>query len=554
MKCYLLKKYYFIPYFFGFLEAGLLVLMMFASMSFDPSSHYNGFYTLVSSDPSLLYQISEDFLKHPASLLDWDFGTCFYLFPNLILMTILDLLFFNPAFVLFINSLLIFSLQLLFINLLFNKVSRGISKFNLIIANLAILAFMVYTIKSGDFINLTPHLFLPLHSGAFINTLIGLFLIFSYHNSNNKRYIFLLSALIILAVFSDTIFIIFFLAPVLVSFLVIFIFRPHLRRRGLYIPGLSILISGITGYLIFLFITKNGLMHLYPLMSHPDNIQSSFQLMVSNLADFSTRSALMSVVAGLTLASLIGSVVIAAGLVFKTKDSLDNVSLNYLFYFLFSVFFFICSLAAPVLNGSYLGIDCIRYIMPSLFLQLFNLGLIIEYFTRNSLKGRILSKILAISLLVLYGSFIVINFKQYPPRLAIRNVQGFYPSIARATDKLFKKYHFRNGLGGYWDARYISIFSKEAVNVSFAGSGMNPVYWANNPHHYLFSDYKENSKTIYNFLVLRSFEDSSAIHKYFKPSEIDSITIDGFKFYLFPDLVARKDLSEFEARDNTGNH
>jgi hypothetical protein len=538
-------------YLFGFLIMGILTLMMFSSMKFEQTGNWsNGFYTLTNSDSSLLYQICRDFLKHPGSLSDWNYGTCFYFFPNFIIMLIATVLFSVPSVALFASSVIVFSMQILLINILFNKVFSGISKYSLVIANTIILVFLIYTINSGDFVYYTSHLFLPLHSGAFINTICGLILVFQYLKTGSFKLIILLSLLNIVALFSDMIYIIYFIIPVISTVLTGFFFIRSLHNAKTRILILSVIISGLLGFAIYQFIVIKEILSIYPLERMPENILSSLHLMVNNLVGFSLISPLTFITAVITVISFSLGIFVSIRMLFLSRRNRSDKFLFPEIYLLFTTFCVFITIAATILNGSYRGADCIRYIMPAIYLVSLNTGLLFEYFRDTTGRKVKYNAYIAISLLVFYSSFILINYTKYPPFNSIKKIVQYYPPIAKATDKLSREYNVKNGLTGYWGSRYITLFSREKVIVNSAGSEFNAVSWANNPHSYLFSDYKENDRVIFNFVVVTYLNDTSKVYMTFGPGTIKKVTIDNYDFYLIPDFKVKDDFSGFELVNN----
>ena len=216
---------------------------------------------------------------------------------------------------------------------------------------------------------------------------------------------------------------------------------------------------------------------------------------------------------------------------------------------MFVFYFFIITISAPILDGIYLGIDCIRYIIPAIFLVIFNTGLLFEYFFMNSKKRILYLSVISVSLILIFCSFIYSNYSKYNPFTSFAKIQSYYPPNIKATDEFSKKYKVKNGLGQYWDARFTTIFSKQKVTVNLLVAPFRAVKFANNPHDYYYSDYTEKNPVVYNFIVLRCLEDTAAVYKVFGKKVIKKITIEGNDFYLLPDFILNKDFSSFALVD-----
>jgi hypothetical protein len=400
-----------IIYILSFLLMAIIVLIMFASLNYSQIAGFNsGYYILTNSDASLLYQVSTDFLKHQGSLFDWNFGTCFYFFPNLLIMLFVTALFSNPSVAIFASSIILFSTLVLLVNILFSKIIPGISKYSLVISNLSILAFMVYTINTSDFSYLTSHLFLPLHLGAFLNSVLALIFVFYYLQKKSLKFIVYMSLVSILAIFSDMIYLIYFIFPLLFVFLSFLLFVKSFRKKEHYIIAGSLLVSGFLGYIFLETIINNKILDLYPLRRMPENVSFSFHLLLNNLKEFSLKRPVTIIIAIIIILSSIFAIYASLKKIIKSKRGFSGGSYNTEIYLLYSIYFLIIAIASPIINGSYQGADCIRYIMPPIYLMLFNTGLIFEYILINSKKK-------AVFLGFYFDHFIVVFFFFYPKKL-----------------------------------------------------------------------------------------------------------------------------------------
>jgi hypothetical protein len=542
-----MKKKTTLIYLFSFLVMGILVLMMFDSFDYTSNRGWNnGYNVFTNSDSSLLYQISTDFLKHPASIFDWDFGTCFYIFPNLFIMLITTTVFSNPSVALFATSIILFSLLIYLVNFFLQKVFDGISKFSLIISNLSILLFVIYTIVNGDFILITSHLFIPMHLGAFINTIAALILVFYYLKFKQYKFIIYLSILNIISIFSDLIYFVNFIFPIILALVSIMILKRNSNKKDYLTVLISIVLSGILGYLTYYIIVNQGILTVIPFRRMPDNIINSFDLLIKSIFEIISNSKIAFLIMCVSIITITLNVYIIIKLIYRMKINLSANENRLLFYLIFMIYFFIITISAPVLNGTFLGIDCIRYIISPIYLTIFNTGLIIEYLLSKSQKRIKYTAIISSSIIFAYTIFILLNYSKNNPFKSFDKIQNYYPPMVKATDELSKRYNFKHGLGNYWDARFITVFSKQNVIVNMVRSTFDPVRYANNSHYYYFDDYNKKDTVVYNFVVLRMLEDTSKIYQIFDKEDIIKITLEGNSFYLLPDFKLKDDFSTFK--------
>jgi hypothetical protein len=532
-------------YLFSLLVLGLLLLMMFASFDYKNDGHLNSFHVLTHSDATLLYQFSKDFLQHPACINDWNFGTNFYIFPNLIIMLVMTFLFTNPSFALFSSAVSLFFLLIFSINFLFNKVFNGISKYSLIISNFMLSALIVYAIIIKDFVYITSNLFSPYHLGAFINSIIGLILILSYLKSKHLKNIIFLLVLSVIAIVSDRIFIVYFIIPVILTFLTILLFKKYQRRREYLIILLYVIISGCLGYLIHEFIVKWNILKLDRIPSAPNNTANSFKLFFQNLYIISTAHGINILIMSIALISIIFSTIISLRKLFINNQILSGKSENILVYFLFMFYFLIVVIPAPCIKGIYFDMSTLRYNIFPIYLALLNTGLLFEYFFVNVKNGLKYLAIISICLVLIYIAFLSINLNRLNPFSSIAKIRNYYPSLAKSADELSEKYHVKYGLGCYWDARFITVFSKQNVRVNIVKYPFDPVRYTCNSYYY-YTDYIKKNPVVYNFVVLNCLDDTSRIYKIFDRQSIKKVKIDDNEFYLLPDFILKKDFQTFE--------
>ena len=60
----------------------------------------------------------------------------------------------------------------------------------------------------------------------------------------------------------------------------------------------------------------------------------------------------------------------------------------------------------------------------------------------------------------------------------------YYPPLVACIDKATSERGIYAGVGGYWDAKYISILSKHGVKISQVKVNFDPDIWINNPYWY----------------------------------------------------------------------
>jgi hypothetical protein len=276
----------------------------------------------------------------------------------------------------------------------------------------------------------------------------------------------------------------------------------------------------------------------------PDTMFNSLKLMFNQLISISTAGGFSTLISLLSIISLIATIVIVYKLI-RQKQTQINESSYLLVYFIFVLFFLAFTFTAPIMNGTYLGVDCIRYIIPGIYLLMFNIAILFEYFLRN--KKTQIKSITAITLLiVILLAYIPFHFSKNNPFQTFSKVKNYYPPFVQSIDELSRTYHIKNGLANYWNARFPTIFSKENVTINIYVNSINPVEYANNPYHYYYAQYNSNKRLIYNFIFIQNPGDSTTVFNLFDKKIIKRVTVGGFEFYIVPDFIVDKDFKTFE--------
>jgi len=524
----------------------IIVITMFNALEFNSNATYIGFNVLTNSDSCLLVQISKDILSDPKAIFDWHYGTCFYFFPNLLIVLLLTTFLSTPSIIIFVNSLLIFFITLFLLNYLFLRILH-ISKICVAIANLSLTLFLAFTADSSDFCFLTPHLFMPLHSGALINALGSLILCFMYLNNNNKTSLVFLIILSIVAMFSDFIFLIYFSIPLVLTLLTLYFFGKKQINRKKYITVVLLLVfSYIFTFILHKISINSGIFMLEAFKNLFYNIKDSFILMFNSIFEVFTKNYISIIIFFLSSFSLVLSFFHALKYLFFNKNKKNIISENSLLYSIFTCYFLVLIFAATIINGSFQGIDCIRYIIPPFYIGIFNIGLYIHLYAHKRNKVG-LTRIIALSFISVYTFFIILNYSLINPSSLYLKVKNYYPPMIKAADNMSLKYKVKNGIGNYWDARFITIFSKQGITVDLVSPEYTPMKFANNPRKY-YTNYN-NDSVYYNFIVNYSNEDTAKLYQVFNKKNITKDTIEGNIFYLLPSFYLENDFRTFRIKE-----
>ncbi len=353
------------------------------------------------------------------------------------------------------------------------------------------------------------------HTGAFVMALICL--AFTFHYLKYRRnaslvFIFLLS---IVAIISDRLFIIMFLAP----FIIISGFYFFSGDRKKFTPLLIVtVVALIAGIISFNLISSSRFIYLAKphKMLDLSNSWSSFLLLMDQMGTYLGQLNFKTVIIILSLISFLTTVVVVVKDAFLQNERRQELTTIYgLFSVLFTVFVF----GAPVLSGSYTGWDTLRYNIGAFYLSVLNVGFLLyllsEKYKTHDLTAKWIRYVITV-FFVFAGFTIGLRFSAK----GVKDYLSYYPEVVKNIDEVAKQENLKLGVGSYWLAKYTTMFSKTNLVV-------HPVFDPIAPYHHITNQNWFYADTaVYNFIILNRFGDTEAYKKYFGDNQPE--IIEGF--------------------------
>ena len=516
------------------------MLEMFNSLDFSGIEHKGSFYELSNSDSLALNAYCRDVIGNLRNILTWNLGTALWFFPNTLLMILIELVVPQTLYVQVFYGIIQVLLLLFLSNYLMKIVYPQISKIYLSISNISLSLFFIYTISNHDFLDFTSNLIVPYHTGAFLGVILSLILLFKYLITKKSFFLYSYLGISVISNISDGLVSIYLYGPIILTFfIVLFIFKTDHKKEIKKLFYFN-LIAFVVGYMLqkilqpLFNVNFNGLGFITK-----DNIIYSFKMMTIQYKSYFVAGGVQSVIMYLSAISYIISGLLSFNFMRKKPENRLSADFLFLIYFLFSFFFIAISFVAPIILGVYGGFFSIRYNIVLLYLALLNVGFILAYFAKNEFLNRSF-KIVSALLLLVFGTYTIVKAKQDNPLKVFAKLDNYYPTFIKATDTFAKTYHCKYGVGYLWDARYITSLSKEKLMVNTVFDTMFPWVFVNNIDRYFWTNNSKKEQVIYNFIVLRTFGDTSKIYKVFGAKNIKKVTIDGYSFYKVPDFVFEK--------------
>ncbi len=113
-------------------------------------------------------------------------------------------------------------------------------------------------------------------------------------------------------------------------------------------------------------------------------------------------------------------------------------------------------------------------------------------------------------------------------------------------DSLAREYGLKNGVASYWQAKHITMFSKEHLHIFTVFSDMSPWYHVMNQNWYYYKDRSHKKAREFDFVIGWKI-DSAAIRKYLGepvdtlhcPGEFDIYRFKEFRYDIWTHLPVR---------------
>jgi hypothetical protein len=481
-------------YALSFILSLLLVLALFSSLKPDDIKLY------FNSDALYLPSLYRDLFIDHNCLRGWHLNPSPGFFPDMIFYFFLMYISGNLIISAFLFSLIQYSVIIFLIPVLFRLIFPEISRIFIAFSVLMMTLFFIVTSTSHDFTFTFYILSNAYHTGAFLMGLICFILTLKYLKQPSKSKLILIFLLCFLSVLSDRLFIVLYTIPVFT--LVFFLWkRRYIKEvyRVLFVNVLA-LILGLGLFKVidlshYIFIDQaNSFLNI-------PNIQASFSLLFKQLSEYLLAFNIKSLIIFLSILSFLGLIVL---FFWKEMKKEENIFLR--FYCLFSFTFTLVVLFMPVLAGNYTGYDTIRYNISIFYLSLINTGIVLAAILQDRLKNisvrRTITWIpIAFSLILTY--LIVSQFSG----TGLKHFFNYYPNIVRCVDDAAQKDKLLYGVGGYWDAKYITLFSKRGVHIYSVYDDLTPCNHVTNENWYT------NPHAIFNFMIQNHVADSLAYRK-----------------------------------------
>jgi hypothetical protein len=474
-----------------------ILLGLFVMLTVFSDLLYNGIRIYFCTDTLYLPALYKDLFTDHNGLRGWHLNPSPNFFPDMAVYFLFMLMTGNFIVSSFLYSVVQYVVILLVMKSLYRTLFPGGSGLFLSISILLMNLFFLVSLYSKDYMFTFYLMSNSYHTGAFLMGLVCLSLTLRYVIKPSGTRIFLLFILGTLSVVSDRLFIILFIAPVLILLFII-VQKDQLKHTRRLIP--AILGSLASGLCLFWLLNHNWYIFIDRAnsMMNMKNILPSLLLLSKQLWEYMSEPGFRGLIVWLSLASFVISI-----LLFRKAGKNREINPVISIYLLFSVLYTVIVLLAPVFNGNYTGYDTFRYNIYVLYLSLFNYGIFLSMLLAEKimLKGNKRLTIAANALL--FASVLLLTV----PRFSSPGLRGFfnyYPVMVQDADEAATRDSLEYGVANYWDAKVVTMFSKKGVRVY-------PVYDDLFPYDHVSNwNWYTDPKASYNFIIMNHIADPTA--------------------------------------------
>ncbi|MEN8231023.1 MAG: hypothetical protein ABFS38_22905 [Bacteroidota bacterium] len=523
-------------YLFSFVIVALAGFMLYAML---PGKR--GIWLFVNADTLYLPSIYLDLFVHKSGISGWHLNASPNFFPDMFIYFPMMAILKKTA----LTSMVFGVFQQLIVVVLLNKLMKAmdpdIGFKTLFLINLAFLIIPLSSILGEGNVIPSQVLLPAYHCGHFINSLLAGFLFFTYLRTGKLHLLILLGMVTILAVVSDRLFVMAFLAPA--TLLSIIKLIPRGRDLRLLLLLAVMILSTAAGYVIFNKISQSEAITIIPTgwkMFQFDNAWTSFLNLVNHFKAVIIQYPVQRWLIFLFLLFLMGSPIylvkhmrsFLSGKMEKSRQPSYTLVL-YLFLLTFLVLF------TPVINGAYLGAAHIRYNFAALVMGALGTVYLLRLVLSKHLKQiRILHYFTTFATAGFIILLLFVGVKEHAA-MGIKRYVNYYPDTSRVLDELQESHGLTFGVANYWQAKYTTMFSRNSVRLySVHDRNFKPSYHVTNENWFHDGGKGTYADPTFNYLVVDGFRHTEKLETLFGTARdtiyneggIVIIKVPGYKF------------------------
>lgn len=479
-----------------------------------------------NSDALFLPSFYKDIFVDGTGFKGWNMNGAPNFFPDIFLYSIINSIIPNFKIANLVFSSCQYMLILAGLNLLLKAVIPNINKWTLILINVLFPFYILVALVDRDFYFAYQVISMAYHAGSVVTMLYAAYFFFSYLRNHSKWSMFGLIIMSFLGAFNDRIFISTFAIPMFVILLFELIW---IKLKPLRMATIATSTSSAIAFTLFTYLRNNNpyykIIGLNERFLNFKNATSSWDTFSEQHWNLLKAFELRSFIVAITFLSLIISISISIRYLvkarkLKTYNSSQKTIITFIF---FTAGALLLNIFAPIINGGYVGIACLRY---DTFAYLFSFAVFvffIHYFTK---KKSAFIKYTASAFLIILITTLISGIANYQIKETIFRIAHYYPEEVRKVDEYAKKENLKYGVANWWSAKVTTLFSHQDLRVYTAiNDKLNLWYHATNEN--LYHDYNKGKyrNPVFNFVILTKMDPNIIKEHFGQP--IDSLMHEG---------------------------
>jgi hypothetical protein len=496
-------------------------------------------FPLINSDTLFFHLLFHDLITLGNNLKGWDLNTTFNLVPNAIMYFFAYLVSSNP----FINMLLhgIFQYSIFFSALFwFYRSYRPAIPWIWHLPGLILLHVIfinAHVIKEYLLFTFFVH---PFHFGAFILFYVLSAAMHDYMHHPTRRLCRIIFLISMLGAFSNLMLIIMFTLPWLGASFIAF-YKKHFPGT-LFLRLNAIALGGAFAGIMLFVLAKNLRIITFTrkrLLSW-DNVISSYNIMIESYMELFTQSVFMMFTGVMFIVTFIFMLMWSIHYLVSKPGLTDSDGFIFNNWILVNLIFTLAVFFAPIANGIVYEFYEIRYNFFILLIPFVNLGIISFYFLRNAVNFSKVAGWVALGMTVIFVAGVAIFIVMNPMEKRFLEKQNYYPHEARVMDELYELYDLKNGIGNFWDAKLVYVFSDNNIRLRQVYHGTD-LYALGSPRSWYFPQKNEDPVPVFNFILYReSVADMETLNNLFGKENLSFVEREGLQLILVPEFTYSK--------------
>ena len=302
---------------------------------------------------------------------------------------------------------------------------------------------------------------------------------------------------------SDLLFIVQFSAPIFVAYSFLYMQR-YIRFNQFFLFASLVIFSSILGGFSTKYLVPKDI--LFDYLGRPSIMKLSFNTLGIPLLAFVNMMKSINIFLKIIFSIFYAAVLVFIGILVSTRISKKKFNLDKKIIFLNLFIFFsilLTILSACLLSNSNLAYITDRYFIPIYFFTFLFFFFSFYCFNNYSLISKIFTYLAFLIALYIISNIYILYHK---PGFTLN--KDYYPQDVRCIDEALREYG-HHGIAQFWDANFISILSKENLQIVPVNIYLTPFYWAvnvrkfENPISFIIFD--NDGKTLNKDLINKKF-------------------------------------------------